>query len=779
MLPYKYFMIFESILKVDPQFLQIIKTLQSSGDLIASALSNLIENDIKTNLNYIRPGKANDELVFINDTQVKRITDAGQNPFEKTGNVAKVGRAIRQILDANTIKIVDKDIEDFVNKYKNAWDDLFDENKNEKIRLVKGEDIRYWYLEDKYLQGGGTLNNSCMRYANTQTFLNIYVENPNSVNLLIYLDDDKKLKGRSLVWFYEKDGTQKVYQDRIYTTNDSDRISMHNWFLDKYKDGLSYQNGDYGKDISVKLDKFIFKEYPYMDSICYLDFKLGFIRTKKDNNNLCYSLRATNGTYNVDGHYWSSYQNEWIPERYAAYISIKKPNSNEEIGYVHVNICVIDYSGEYILKDRAVESKLYGLLDIDNGMETEKWGIIPKNCLIDVVTEIDGSGKRTTTKMPDKLIGVEFAPTIYTERVYDNLIRSGSSLYAINELSFKTLIGRLYIKPESSWLSDKLNIKNRLCEVVKVKNNNCVTKRVERFSIKYPHTYYLGDSAVGFYISDSAATTSSDYFYTIQLYVDKYNLEKISDDIEYFSLIEFYYNLYFNDIVTNDILDSFDGEEKENLKKADTFFCNYSSGYIRRKNEIVFVKTYNRENTMEKLNEYISRTYLKFHTRLTDAINFDDNTVLDRRDDNYRKLEDAKDLKRDLIEKISSRNSLNAGEVISYIKNNFSDVEYFLYILYIIGMDYRERLSRNMFEIDSAFYNLYTITYSGSSSFGDNFYHTVGRFYQGYKGILNDEQGSHLTMLCQDISGSNIPVSIEKSKSLFLNFKEKYLTKAV
>lgn len=774
MLPYKYFMIFESILKVDPQFLEIIKTLQSSGDVIASALSNLIENDIKTNLNYIRPGKANDELIFINDTQVKRIIDADQNPFDKTGNVSKVGRAIRQILDANGIKIVDKDIEDFVNRYKNAWDDLFDENKKQKIRLVKGEEIRYWYLEDKYLQGGGSLNNSCMRYDSTQTYLNIYVENPNRVNLLIYLDDDKKLKARSLIWFYEENGVQKVYQDRIYTVNDSDQISMHNWFMDRYKNSLSYRDGDYRKDISVKLDKFLFKEYPYMDSLYYLDFKLGIIKTQKGSNKQLYALRQTNGSYNVEGHYWSSYQNEWIPERDCVYIHAKKENSNEEIGYVHRNICVQDWQGDYILKDRAVESKLYGLIDTDSAIEVGEWGIVPKGCLMDVVIGIDDSGKMVSSKMPDKLVNVKFSSTIYTE--------GGSLIYAINELSFKTLIGRNYIKPESKWLSNNLDLKIRLCELVKVRNSDCIIKRVARFSVKYPYTYYIGDNAVGFNLHNSSSSTIIlDHFYTTQLYVDKYNLEKISDEVFYFNFAEFYYNLYSNDVITNEILDSFDGEEKENLKKADAFLSRHTLGYTARKETVVYTRTYNREVTLEKLNEHISKNYLtKFRKRLIDAINFDDNTILDRASRDYDRLYDTKRLKKDLTDKIRIHSRIEEDDCLSYMRDNFGDIDHFLYNLYLLGINSRERLSRVMFP-NSIFINLYEITYSGNSSFGDNFYHTTDYFIQRYEDILSREGRTHLRMLLENVKLERVDdefVLTEDIQEFFLKFKEKYLPSA-
>ena len=123
----KIFSLFESILMVDPKFIEILNIISANDKKnkvdpdIAGLLLDLIgKRDIKTNLNYIKPGKLNDEILFVNDTQVKRIIDQGQNPFDKANSAAKIGRSIRQILQSDNVDVSEALIADFVNKYKNA-----------------------------------------------------------------------------------------------------------------------------------------------------------------------------------------------------------------------------------------------------------------------------------------------------------------------------------------------------------------------------------------------------------------------------------------------------------------------------------------------------------------------------------------------------------------------------------------------------------------------------------------------------------------------------------
>lgn len=92
---------------------------------------------------------------------------------------------------------------------------LVDYEKLFTIELVEGEDIRYWYLEDRYADNAGSLNNSCMRRANCQHYFHFYVDNPSICKMLTVRKDDK-LHGRTLVWHAENG---KVFYDRIYANS--------------------------------------------------------------------------------------------------------------------------------------------------------------------------------------------------------------------------------------------------------------------------------------------------------------------------------------------------------------------------------------------------------------------------------------------------------------------------------------------------------------------------------------------------------------------------------
>ena len=81
-----------------------------------------------------------------------------------------------------------------------------------ELSLVSGEDIRYWYHEDRYGVYRGPLHNSCMKKASCQSYFDIYVNNPNQVSMLVATRGDR-LYGRVLVWTCT-DG--KRYMDRKY-----------------------------------------------------------------------------------------------------------------------------------------------------------------------------------------------------------------------------------------------------------------------------------------------------------------------------------------------------------------------------------------------------------------------------------------------------------------------------------------------------------------------------------------------------------------------------------
>lgn len=399
---FKLFGLLESILVVDDQFRDIIKILSKGGDKVSKSLIMLFDEDIKTNINYIKASDKNDELNFVNDAQVKRFKDAGENPFSKTANVIKVGRAIRQLFNANNLPVSDPEIESFVNLYKNAWDKKF--TKMDGFRLVNGSDIRYWYLEDNYVHGGGQLNASCMRYERCQPYLDIYVKNPDVCQLLVYVDKQNRLLGRAIVWKLT-DKTRKCdyMLDRVYTRFDSDISKITTWFEEHFgveeDEYHSHSNGFRGCSVTIKNKDF--DTYPYADSLWVLDYadnKLLSYEGRKPER-LQLHLQQTEGYAVAPGYKRSKRMNYlWIKQEDA--VLIKSIND-----YLPISECGRDRRGNYIAKFESTYSSYYdAYIPNDLCIDTEEWGIVDKFDIVTVYDTIEDdkpSGSKRMIKSSD------------------------------------------------------------------------------------------------------------------------------------------------------------------------------------------------------------------------------------------------------------------------------------------------------------------------------------------------------------------------------------------
>ena len=160
---------------------------------------------------------------------------------------------------------------DLVTDYKVAWDKIVNK-KEDQIDVVTGEDIRYWYLEDRYGTdddgNDGDLGSSCMRYDCSQHRFDIYCENPDKCALAIMLDENDKLIARSLVW--NLDGG-RVYMDRIYAVNDIVKRKMQDWGKDNNMDRYDFNEGPNEKRVTVRRDYGDPDDNPYMDTFCYFN----------------------------------------------------------------------------------------------------------------------------------------------------------------------------------------------------------------------------------------------------------------------------------------------------------------------------------------------------------------------------------------------------------------------------------------------------------------------------------------------------------------------------
>lgn len=154
------------------------------------------------------------------------------------------------------------------------------------FKIVSGDEIKYWYLGDRYAEKSGSLSSSCMRYTRCQEYLGIYTENP--IEMLIATDNSGELRGRALLWpksMWNKNYWDDVpyIMDRIYgndhiITKFKKYAQENNWV---YKNRQTFSEtqtwrvpGSYEveeKRCRMNLKNSSFDEYPYMDTFNRLD----------------------------------------------------------------------------------------------------------------------------------------------------------------------------------------------------------------------------------------------------------------------------------------------------------------------------------------------------------------------------------------------------------------------------------------------------------------------------------------------------------------------------
>lgn len=207
----------------------------------------------------------------------------------------KIGRFVNRIFDLYFANNKDErsnytasDVEKFVNAYSAII--LFRINASQYFEIVSGEKIKYWYYKDNYVSQIGQLGSSCMRHESCQEYFNIYIENSDVCQLLIFKNiTGDKINGRALLW---TDIYGKKWIDRVYTIKDSYSVLFKKWAEEN-----GYENiykSDKKTKIKVKNKDYI--KYPYLDSFIY--FKSGFLTNKKPNKPYCV-LQDTFGSYDL------------------------------------------------------------------------------------------------------------------------------------------------------------------------------------------------------------------------------------------------------------------------------------------------------------------------------------------------------------------------------------------------------------------------------------------------------------------------------------------------
>ena len=282
---------------------------------IAQAINDIIDDksyfrDSDVKQNFFDTTDKDDKLSFIMNSKVPEDWDPDEDvslPYTMKGRGdVKIGKIIKYLVDlinsgdGDLYDVKDKDIENFVNAFKASKVDT-----SMSFKLVKGSDIAKYYNEKKYFSRSGSLGGSCMSDEGKKTF-EIYTENESKVQLLIYVDKDDMIHGRAIVWkLKDSPCGAKYFMDRVYINRDSDELrfkkfaedngflykkKMNSYFVDNVK--FIYKGKDVLGEVTVKLDG-DFKDYPFIDTLCFLDEKKKQLSNLPNEDN--YILHSVSG----------------------------------------------------------------------------------------------------------------------------------------------------------------------------------------------------------------------------------------------------------------------------------------------------------------------------------------------------------------------------------------------------------------------------------------------------------------------------------------------------
>ena len=331
-------------------YLDIDDSNPNKKDMISFMNSNKVIDQVMKDRNIPRDDNMGDELL----KSIKDATYTNQSQFYKlkTRSKTSIGRIVGKLFPN---KFKEAEVEEFVNRYKASRD-------TSNFEIVTGETLRHWYHEKNYAEGGSSLNGSCMKDDECQPYMDIYVENPDDISLLILKDknDPKKIRGRALVWnLYLPSG--RTFLDRIYTTQDSEVVLFkeyakeHGWI---YK---VYQNADEGgpwydtktnketvEDLVVySLNEPTSEQYPYMDTMKFFDGQ-SISNSGQQVGSSPKKLEDVDGGFDEGGE-WVEHYNEYIPEDVLQWCDVGSCYRKEEDTYYS------EFYDGYVAEDYAEE----------------------------------------------------------------------------------------------------------------------------------------------------------------------------------------------------------------------------------------------------------------------------------------------------------------------------------------------------------------------------------------------------------------------------------------
>ncbi len=246
-------------------------------------------------INYV--AIRNGELTYLPKGKDQAMNEDGtwRREARQTGKPAKIIK--KALTDLSLRRLIEKDFEVFGNAVK-----AHSMTGKGSFSVVKGEEIRYWYDGEHYAPMTGSLSHSCMRYKDCLNYLDMFIQNPEHVSMVIFVNGDRLLAGRALLWKTNKG----LFQDRVYG---GDAIQaafreyarsqgwMHRTY-NSYEDEdivtMPDDKGSRAAYLLVDLPNHEHKHYPYLDTFKYYNISNGRF-SNNTASSYDYYLTATDG----------------------------------------------------------------------------------------------------------------------------------------------------------------------------------------------------------------------------------------------------------------------------------------------------------------------------------------------------------------------------------------------------------------------------------------------------------------------------------------------------
>lgn len=247
----------------------------------------------------------------ININGVQEDTEVYQKLWTTARNPLKIGRFINAMLPLTGKKYSDSEKEKFVSEWKSILGVM--NNAFVKFGVVEGNRLVHFYHVDNYEETEGTLGNSCMSEADPN-WLEIYRANPEVCKMVVKWSDGQivdgvfksnKIVGRALLW---KTTSGDMFMDRIYTIDSSDEelfkkyAEVNGWWAKKSQnsshDFIAVRGSESKKpNYVVQLKGSYDDEYPYLDTLCYLNDDSGRLSNCSSEIGANKLLNDTDGGY--------------------------------------------------------------------------------------------------------------------------------------------------------------------------------------------------------------------------------------------------------------------------------------------------------------------------------------------------------------------------------------------------------------------------------------------------------------------------------------------------